>query len=473
MTALSLLLYILPVATGTLLVHALWPDRAPFNLAFKCFLGIGIGLGLRSLLYFTYLFFFAGRHWFLAVELAALVILLAFHTARSLRRRGSPLRVVSQPEVTGVVWPLLLTAGVVFLVSIVSTGSYLLRRQQGAWDAWMMYTRTARFLYIDQVHWLESFSPRMDPLFHADYPLLLGTNIAASWDELGTETTRVPMVQSTLLSLACAGLLASALGSIKSVGQAALGFSILWGIPILVNQGASQVADVPLALFILATGALFFLYVQRQESGLLALAGITTGLGAWTKNEGSLLVIGATAGVIAILWRQRSWRDLRTYAAGLAFPFGVVLYFKFRLAPPSDILSGGPARWVQQGLDPARHASILADYFKEILTMGNLGFPALAVGIIPILVIFYLLFRAPIPAGRRIAYAAGLIIILIQLIGYYGAYVITPYNLAWHLTFSAERTLSQVFPLLLFLVMCATIPAESVLSPRARMADTE
>ena len=65
-----------------------------------------------------------------------------------------------------------------FVISLLSTANYLLRRRQGDWDAWMMYNRAARFLYAIRRHWLDSFSPRMDPIFHADYPLLLAGNIA-------------------------------------------------------------------------------------------------------------------------------------------------------------------------------------------------------------------------------------------------------------------------------------------------------
>ena len=47
----------------------------------------------------------------------------------------------------------------------------------------------------------------MDPIFHADYPLLLAMNTASGWDTLGNETPHVPMTQSALFAIACAGLL--------------------------------------------------------------------------------------------------------------------------------------------------------------------------------------------------------------------------------------------------------------------------
>ena len=124
-------------------------------------------------------------------------------------------------------------------------------------------------------------------------------NIASGWDTLGNETPRVPMVQSAIFAVACAGLLVSGLAATRTAGQAALGLIIFWGTPAVVNEGARELADLPLAYFFLATGILIYLYVLYRKPGLLTLAGLTAGLAAWMKNEGSVFVI-ATAAAVAI-----------------------------------------------------------------------------------------------------------------------------------------------------------------------------
>jgi hypothetical protein len=53
----------------------------------------------------------------------------------------------------------------------------------------------------------------------------------------------------------------------------------------------------------------------------------------------------------------------------------------------------------------------------------------------------------------------------IQLLGYYAAYLVSPYELAWHLSYSSTRIVLQLFPLLLFLILCASREAEMVLAP--------
>ena len=213
----ALTVFILPVLTGVLLAHVLWPERTLQALLLKVCLGIGVGLGARSLLYFAYLLFFAGQNWFIVIELAAFLAVLVLTVRREIQQGYQFLPPGWRPRLAGSGRLLVCIAGIVFLISLVSTANYLLRRRQGDWDAWMMYNRAARFAYLDQSHWLGSFSPRMDPLFHADYPLLLAMNIAAGWQALGKDSAGVPMVQSGLFAIGCVGLIASSVGSVKSI----------------------------------------------------------------------------------------------------------------------------------------------------------------------------------------------------------------------------------------------------------------
>ncbi len=463
MTALTILVFLPPILTGALLTHLLWPDRQLGSLVLKAFLGAGIGLGLWSLLYFLFLLVFAGKGWFIVVELAFLLALCAAVILQERKRGSGAASHVTAPRPTRFQLMLLGLGCIVFLVSLVSTASYLLRRRQGDWDAWMMYNRAARFVYRDQANWLQSFSPQMDPLFHADYPLLLAMNIASGWETLGTDTPHVPMVQSAFFAVACLGLLVTALASAKSLGQASVGLLLLWGTPVFVNEGAREMADIPLAFFILATAILFYLFAVHKKPGLMVLAGLSAGLAAWTKNEGSVLVIGTILGAILGFRKARPARSLLWVAAGLALPLAIVLYFKLALAPPSDVLSGGPARSLQDVLTLSRHLEILLSSSQEVVSFGSWGIPFLPVGIIPILLVLYILFRSRIPGSQRPAYVASCTMLGVQALGYYGIYLITPYELAWHLSYSITRVFLQIYPLLLFLALSASLPVESAL----------
>lgn len=460
MTILLIPDFLLPCASGFLLAHLLWPDRALRNILVKLFLGIGLGLGLSSILYFLYLLAFAGQGWFVVIQVGCLAVLV-FLTIRQERTLG-PIQTTHPDRPRLLSTPLIFAVAglLVFAVSLLSTTSYLLRRRQGDWDAWMMYNRAARFVYRDQVHWLQSFSARMDPIFHADYPLLLALNIASSWETLGTDTSRVPMVQSGLFAISYLGLAAAALWSVKSLGQAALAVAVLWGTPILVNEGSREMADVPLAFFILAAGILIYLYFLHRKLGLLVLAGLCAGLAAWTKNEGTLFVVAAFAALAVSVAGSERFRAALSYGLGLLPPFAVVLYFKLFLAPPSDVLSSGPTRSLQQILDPARHVEIIKYFAGEFLNFGGWG--VVPFGILVVLVVYLLLFRRPLAPQLRPAYIAGLVMLVVQAVGYYGIFLITPYDLAWHLSYSTDRLILQVYPLITFLILSATATPEEV-----------
>ena len=457
-------IFLLPILTGGLLVQLLWPDRDFKNMVLKAFLGIGVGLGIASLSYFLYLSFFAGQHWFIAVQIVSLLIVLAAAGWQTRKQGG-----VAPPKwkPLGLSWVQLALfglAGVVFLISLASTASYVLRRKQGDWDAWMMFNRAARFVYRDQAHWLGSFSRQMDPIFHADYPLFLAMNIASGWDTLGNETPRVPMIQSALFAVACAGLLVSALACTKSVGQAALGLVIFWGTPAVVNEGARELADLPLAYFFLATGILIYLYVVHRKPGLLVLAGLTAGLAAWMKNEGSVFVIAAAVSLAIAFLREKPLRVLFWYALGVAVPLAFVLYFKLFLAPPSDVLSNGPARSLAQALDLSRHTVILQYFWHEVLTFGGWSFLAQPVGIVAVLLVYLILAREHFAKDNYPIVASAIALVIIQMLGYYAIYVITPYDLKWHISLSIERIFLQVFPLAAFMILNAARSPETIFS---------
>lgn len=453
---------------GALLAHLIWPERRPAVLAFKLFLGIGVGLGLRSILYFIYLLLLPGRGLYVYLDLGILTLVAVVAAIRERRHRVAFRGAFNIPSLVGPQRLLVLLGSVIVAISLLSTANYLLRRRQGDWDAWMMYNRAARFIYIDQAHWLESFSSQMDPIFHADYPLLLAANISAGWDLLGHEAASVPMMQSALFSLGCLGLAVSSLVILKSIGQAALGAILLWGVPVFVNEGARQMADVPTAYFLLATATLFLLHSKKGNSPVLLLAGVTAGLAAWTKNEGSVFVLGATLAALLLSRRGRGWAPLLAFAAGLVLPLAAVLYFKLAIAPSGDILSAAATGSFLQILDPARHAVILAYLWSEFLRFGSWGLPGLGFGIFPVLVFYYLVFRTPVPRESVSAFVATAVMIFIQLLGYYGAYLVSPYELSWHLSYSSTRVVLQIFPLVCLIVLCSTRPAEEVLaSPSA------
>jgi hypothetical protein len=456
MTLLSILAFLPSVLAGILAVHLLWSEGGWKAGWVKIFLGFGLGLGQASLLNFVYMLLFFNESGFLFVQLVLLIGLLIIWL---LRERKNFHFTFPRLQLNGL--RVILLAGLFIAVglSALSAINVWAREPHGAWDAWMMYNRAARFIYRDQAGWLGSFSRQMDPIFHADYPLQVGMDVAWAWQVVGRDTQRVPIVLSGLFMLACAGLLVASVNFTKSVGQACVALTLLLGSSLISNEGPSQRADLPLAYFFLATVILIYLFVQLRKPTLLILAGFMAGLAAWTKNEGSPFVLVTLLALFIAFFRQNPWRVLGWYLLGLVFPLMIVLYFKEFLAPPSDVLGSGLARSIQQALDLSRHIIILKSFGSDFLSFGGWG-----IGILPILLAYALIFKlAPTPDMRSAYLAIGLILIL-QAVGYYGIYLITPYDLQWHIDFSLSRLVFQLYVPFLFLFFTVVTDVENALA---------
>jgi hypothetical protein len=204
------------------------------------------------------------------------------------------------------------------------------------------------------------------------------------------------------------------------------------------------------------------MYTLRAHPGLLALAGLTAGLGAWTKNEGAVLIVGAGLAVLYVLSRRRDWRLFLPFAAGIALPLAIFVSFRLFIAPSGDILSAATGGSMSQVLDLQRHALILKHMWGELLGFGAWDIPHLGLGILPFLLIYWALFRSRVPSSWTRALRLGFIILCVQLLGYYAAYLISPYELSWHLNYSSTRIILQIFPLLAFLLLSAVHDLEMV-----------
>ena len=449
------LVFSLPILTGTLIVHLLWVDKNhPIDLILKLSLGIGLGLGISSLLYFIYLIFFAGKPYFLYVELALflLVLIVVYFKNKRADQTQSPQISVKPLQIA-----ILIISGFVFVTSFLGVVNYARQRARGDWDAWMIYGRTARFIYRGQEAWLDAFSENIDVIFHADYPPLLSLNIASRWDILGEETAYVPMFQSILFSFACLGLSFGALARLKSLGQAALGLVLLGGVPFFLHEGGRQLSDMPLAFYILASIVFIFFHYREKRPVLIAFAGLSAGLAAWTKNEGLLfLLVSGTIIIIAEL-RTHSFQSIYAYIAGLLLPLAILFYFKLQLAPPSEFLSGGTSKIIQDFLDFSRHQMIFSSFKNLFLYSGGWN----NFGILLILCLYYLVFHTHIKDNPNAVFIS-LSIFAFQILGYYVFYLISPYDLEWHVNTSIDRLFIHVYPVIVFTTLIASQSPEDI-----------
>jgi hypothetical protein len=239
------------------------------------------------------------------------------------------------------------------------------------------------------------------------------------------------------------------LNAFKTLGQASLALLVLFSVSDFIGSGATQVADVPIAFFMLGTGILVFLYSFKGQRELLVLAGLSAGLAAWTKNEGIVFVLVSVIG-LAVAYRKELKQILSWYMLGLAVPIIVLLYFKIVLAPPGDLFVD-PTSQVGQITDSYRHFEILKQMRLDLMALLNWT----------LLVIYALILGVDRSRFHFSAFLACLIIILLQLAGYYSILLISPHHVLWHLS-ALYRLLLQVAPLIVFLYFSMVKPPETV-----------
>lgn len=436
----------LPWAAVAVALRRLSAGSMPWAMALSA--GAGLGLGLASL------------WWWLLMQLplqhrAALVAfdLALWIAVLIVAIRGWPSSVAAsadRPPVRA------RSAEAVVLVACVAAVALLTAwfvasasvQTHGVWDAWAIWNARARFLARGWPDvWPDAFT-RRPTVPHADYPLLLPLSVARVWMLGGVETTAVPIAVAAIFAGGVLGVVGTSIARVRGRLQGFVAVVCLVASATFVTQTSAQIADVPIAFFLVAAVAAADLAIARGAAGgsLWAVAGASACLAAWTKNEG--LVFAGAFGALAAAWllvRRRDWRAVLWLAAGAAPVVGAIALFRLRYAPPSEYVGAMTGAQILARLhDAPRLHQILAAIGTELWSSGTR-----AIGPLPILVACVALVGVARPISRAavIALAAILVVLAADIVVYDN----TPYDLTWQLQTSADRVVMQLFPALIWI----------------------
>ncbi len=428
-------------------------------------LAVGLGLGLSACASFLSLSLFGASPHGLIVTDVGLLLLLGIAGFWAFPRNARPAAADAPPARLSPRRLRRLLCGALAITLVCALLTFVLQclaSPHGAWDAWMIWNLRARFITRAGSDWRDAFSGLLG-WSHPDYPLLLPLNVARLWQYLGWESQAAPTAVAMLFTFSTVALAWASLAILRTPSQAALAALLLLGTSAMLMDGASEIADVPLGYFILATLAGFFLKDRLPEraTALMVVTGMTAGLAVWTKNEGWLVLLSVVLARASVLGRTRSWafwrHELPAFVSGLSPVLFVVLYFKLALAPPNDLLSH--LRWpetVSHLLEPVRYVELLWGFKYAVvgLAHGALINP-LAV------LLFYLVCVGIEPDERdRRGLASGLVTLGLVVNGYGLVYLTTSTALAFHLANSADRLLVQLWPSAVFLAFVAACPPD-------------
>ena len=438
------------VLIGWLIVGLLYPDWGPSRVhaALRGLFAFGVGAGVCSQLSFLSLAAGGSSRGKVAfMEAAALLFLMALKGYRCRSKRQPLEKNSAAPPPQGAFHRIL---RIIFLIALAAAVfsflSLLFASPHGRWDAWAIWNQRARFLFRAGEHWRDAFSPLL-AWAHPDYPLLLPGFIVRCWKFMGGENVLVPSLVAALFTFGTVGILVSSLGVLRGRAQGLLAGLVLLGTPSFVSGGSSQYADVPLGFFFVSTLILLCLWNRwAKHPGLLVLAGGMAGLSAWTKNEGLLFLAAVGASLLGSIVLTRGWKEgfraFFRFALGLLPGFGVIFYFKGGLAPPNDPTSfSALSSALPHLLDLSRYLLI-----GRAFALGAIQFEGWPL----ILGCAFLLY--PVFVGMRVEKENGLewmmllSALFLMLAGYFLIFLLSPYDLTWHLGTSLGRLLLQLWP---------------------------
>jgi len=166
----------------------------------------------------------------------------------------------------------------------------------------------------------------------------------------------------------------------------------------------------------------------------------------YTRNP---LYLGLTFGYVAFSIWLNSWWAVIVLPVLLA-----VIYFKLNLAPANDLVNA-------EGFLASMRK--LADYGRYV-RIGE----SIKSAIDPLWIysaLFLLLYLTIVKIRLRKREKPTIIIIALTLflmvIGYFVAYVITPYDIAWHVSVSVNRLILQLWPSIVFICFMIASPIGS------------
>jgi hypothetical protein len=412
----------------------------------------GLGVGFASCTYFL-LLLATGKHR-TAVRLDAIFWVVVFaglavervRIGRAVASRPGWSNQSAAPSTTWSDLLVLVPAAGCLILAALATMSFWQHwavTPHGEWDAWAIWNLRARAILRGVPDWASVVSPAL-AWSHVDYPLLLPMSVARLWAYTGQESPMIPAWVAMLFFASSLVAVTTLVGRWRGWPAGFLAGMALLVPRTFVFQGSCQCGDIPIGFFVLV--AIAFVLIGAEASTprpWLLVAGAATGLAAWTKNEGVLLLILVTL-VVAV--RTLRLRSLLHLAVGASVPLSAIAMFNYRVAPPSNYLFNAPGGGTisDKLFDPARWSMVTTMLGDRLTAWGNVPTGALAVLVLSVIVIA----GPDWPSVRRAAW--GLLMITAMFAGYSTVYVITPLPVEWQIATSFDRVVTQLWPALVW-----------------------
>jgi hypothetical protein len=180
------------------------------------------------------------------------------------------------------------------------------------------------------------------------------------------------------------------------------------------------------------------------------LAGVFSGLCAWTKNEGWMFLV-----IVFFIYlgfpllkkpRENHWQRFKMFFRGLGPILLILIYHKLILAPSNDIINSAALDSVGQLMEVERYPVIVKAFFSKLIPLDfKNATPYFILTSIPIF------FGLNFNLLKKPWMVRAIITVLAVLLGYAVIYLISPLELQFHLGSSLNRLYLHIWPITIFL----------------------
>ncbi len=317
----------------------------------------------------------------------------------------------------------------------------------GGWDSWMIWNLRARLIFgVSAV--VDAF-PAQIVGTHPDYPLMLPGINSVIWSVLGAPSTISPLIVSILLGILCVGILVGSLAGICGWPKAMIAGIMLLCTPKFAFIMTSQEADLMVSVFYLSATIFTFLALEAPETNqkiLFVMSGAILAAAVWTKNDGILFAMAMPISVFIVnkMPIKRRFLIAKWYFLGALPILILVIYFKLKIAPQNDLFMEPLSIKISRSMDLQRLGMVLLILLRRMCYFQMWGLFLIAA---PFLWLYF--------GGKKSERSAAYPIwfsLKIALVGIVAVYMLTPHDLSWHITHSADRLFFQYWPTFLFLI---------------------
>jgi hypothetical protein len=442
------------------------PVRGP--LAWLGAVGLAYVTGIASTLLALTILLVAGAPFGLVTFAAVAVAIAAGGFGLAiLRRRGKP----PEPQPTGSHRlrsaprrPALDTVVVVvFVVAVAAISWYALDAMRSEplteWDGWSIWTRKAIMLVHTDTLSGDFWTGPAYEFMHQDYPLLVPLLEAVFFRAGAAIDTQAVHAQLWLLVI---GFVWAAAWVASRVARPLVWAPLLLLVPLtpgLYEQVLSGYADVPVAMFLGLGVLLLGVWIDQRDPWQLWLGALMLAGAAGVKNEGLLGGVAALVCLTVLLLATRERSGLLRLAAAWAVFLVGVLPWRLWMAA-NDVTGDLP---LDKGLSPSYLADRDDRVWPAVETLqGQLADQGQWLYLLPLGAA--LAIAGLVVGTRRRAAAFYLATGLTTFGGLVWAYWVSPNDLSWHLSTSADRVVASV----VLVATAASLHLGGALAPQPR-----